>query len=75
MLRFKFITNVAMRDLGYWDVTPCSLVLSTEISNLIITSILKLYGKLQTLKMVVSYSFTKFFLGLDSRNFSCSCPP
>jgi len=37
-------------------VTPCSLVLITEILNLITTSILRLYEKLQTLKMDVSDS-------------------
>jgi hypothetical protein len=31
MFSFKFMTDVTVKDLGCWDVTPCSLVLSTEI--------------------------------------------
>jgi hypothetical protein len=50
------MTEVTVSDLGLWDVTPCSLVLITDILNLITTSILRLYGKLQPLKMVVSDS-------------------
>ena len=48
------MTEVTVRDLGWWDVTPCILVLNTEILNLITTSILRLYGKRQTLNVVVS---------------------
>jgi hypothetical protein len=54
------MTEVTIRDIGWCDVTPCGLVLSTEILNLITTSILRLYGKRDTLKTVVSDSSKKF---------------
>jgi len=54
VVRLMPLAAVTMLTAIYWDVTPCSLVLSTEVLNLITTLILRLYGKLQTLNVVVS---------------------
>ena len=61
VLRFKFMKEFSVRDLGWWDVTPCNLVrMYRDFKSNYSLSFMILYGKLQTFNPLAPEFSLKF---------------